>query len=138
MRRLENWPTRLGRTIDAAMTKEFRWGEHDCCLFACDCIEAVTGVDPAAPHRGRYQSKFGAARVLKALHGSLSDSASAVARQLSAPHIQTNAAKRGDVCFLQTEYGDALGVVYGHEIYVPAAVGLARYPVHHALKIWSV
>ncbi len=138
MRRLEDWPTQLGRTIDAAMTKEFQWGAHDCCLFACDCVEAMTGVDPMVEFRGAYASKREAVRALKARYGPLSETAETIARHLGAPRVEANFAKRGDIGLIPTEDGDALGVLYGHAFYVPAAVGLARYPVHHALKIWSV
>ncbi len=46
-RRRPDWPARLRTIIEAARERPFSWGQHDCCLFASDAIEAMTGVDPA-------------------------------------------------------------------------------------------
>lgn len=54
--RLHDWPERLSETIAAARGTPFAYGAHDCCLFAADCIQAVTGVDVAADWRGRYDT----------------------------------------------------------------------------------
>lgn len=63
MRRL-NWHQHLAQTLQAAMTRPFSWGEHDCCLFAADCVQAVTGVDVAADFRGTYTTPLGAKKPL--------------------------------------------------------------------------
>ena len=65
LRRLEDWPERLAEAIEAANERPFSWGRHDCCLFACDAVMAMTGVDPAKPFRGKYKTKRGAFGVLK-------------------------------------------------------------------------
>ncbi len=56
---------RLHAAVAARRGQPFQWGENDCALFACDLVEAATGVDYAAPFRGRYRTAAGAARALK-------------------------------------------------------------------------
>ncbi|WP_423144303.1 DUF6950 family protein, partial [Proteus mirabilis] len=34
------WTTRLPETLKNAINRPFVWGEHDCCLFASDCVIA--------------------------------------------------------------------------------------------------
>lgn len=50
--------------IEDAMRREFKWGEDDCCLWACNVVKRVCGIDLARPLRG-YSNSFGAARKLK-------------------------------------------------------------------------
>nr|WP_238149160.1 hypothetical protein [Arsenophonus endosymbiont of Aleurodicus floccissimus] len=69
--RRRDWATRLPNTLRAAMSRPFSWGEHDCCLFAADCVIAVCGFDLCLEIRGRYRSKAGALRVLKNQFGDL-------------------------------------------------------------------
>jgi len=91
-----DWPERLLAALAAARDRPFRWGEHDCCLFAADLIEAVTGVDPAAAFRPvrprgepgavdgrRYRTAQGALALLR-LHAWV-DEIAAGARRRSAP-----------------------------------------------------
>jgi len=138
MKRFEDWPARLVGVIDAAAGKPFAWGQHDCCLFACDCIEAMTGVDPAAPFRGQYQSRVGAYRALKEYAGTLEDVAHAIAAEKGMRPIRQGEAGRGDLALLESQLGDVLGVHCGGVIYAAAPNGLARAPVYHARLHWAV
>ena len=65
------WTTRLPETLKNAINRPFVWGEHDCCLFASDCVIAVCNFDPAERIRGRYKTKTGAFRVLQKEFGTL-------------------------------------------------------------------
>ena len=47
------------------MHEPFEWGRHDCVLWPADAVLALTGIDHAAPYRGRYSSPLGAARLLR-------------------------------------------------------------------------
>lgn len=89
--RLHDWPSRLSRTIEASFDKPFVYGEHDCGLFCADCIEAVTGVDPAAGWRGRYGNEIEAFKVMKVR------SLAGVLDRLFEP-VPLAFAQRGDVC----------------------------------------
>jgi hypothetical protein len=69
MTRLRDWPSRFAALVAAARARPFAWGSHDCCLWAADAVQAVTGRDPAAQWRGTYSSEIGAFRVVLALGG---------------------------------------------------------------------
>jgi len=64
--RLHDWDHRLSQAIEAARGTPFAYGTHDCCVFAADCIEAVTGRDIAAAWRGRYDTWSGGLKLAKA------------------------------------------------------------------------
>lgn len=64
--RLHDWPERLSEVVAAARDRPFEYGTHDCCLFAADCIEAVTGRDLAAVWRGQYATLEDGLKLAKA------------------------------------------------------------------------
>jgi hypothetical protein len=64
MTRLELWPSRLDAVIQAAATRPFAWGEHDCCTFAADCVEAVTGTRVWPADFGTYTTSMGAQKAM--------------------------------------------------------------------------
>ena len=47
------------------------WGRRDCITAVCDHVQAVTGVDPAAPWRGSYATETEAAAVMAPFGGVL-------------------------------------------------------------------
>ncbi len=63
-RRLRDWEERLAAYLAAARTRPHAYGEQDCLLHCAAIVEAVTGVDLAAVHRGRYRGRAGALRYL--------------------------------------------------------------------------
>lgn len=132
--RREGWEARLAVLIEARRHAPFKWGQHDCGLFAADAIEAVCGVDVAATLRG-YHSAVGAARSL-ARHG-LGDVGD-VAVALGLPERQPIDARRGDVVSFRTELGVTLGVVLGERFAAPAEKRLAFYSVLHAARAWRI
>lgn len=42
----------------------FEWGKSDCILSVCDYVLGQTGIDPAAPWRGSYDSEAGAQKIV--------------------------------------------------------------------------
>jgi hypothetical protein len=96
--RFENWPERLNALIALRCSRPFAWGEHDCALFACDAVLAMTGADPAAWFRGRYRTRRGAYRLLKTFGGAgLAATWEKIAAQRGLPEIAPAFARRGDV-----------------------------------------
>lgn len=63
--RFQDWEARLAVYLDRVAEEPFKWGTHDCALFAADCVRAQTGVDPAEAYRGTYNSGRGAAEALQ-------------------------------------------------------------------------
>lgn len=67
MNRHSQWDARLVSTVRDHFDKPHRWGEHDCLLWCAKAVEAVTGEDHAAEHRGKYDSFAKAYRHLSTL-----------------------------------------------------------------------
>ena len=137
--RLPDWEARLAPVIAAAQAARFAWGEHDCCVFAADCVQALTGVDLLAPVRGRYRSAYTAARLVTA-EGGLQ---AAVSRVLGAePHEDFAHARRGDLVAIEMPeacaFRHALGVVVGSSALVPLEIGLQRVAQGDWCRVWSV
>jgi hypothetical protein len=65
IRRVADWPRRL-EDFEARMTAaRFEWGRRDCALMAADWVLEMTGIDFAAPFRGRYKTAVGSNRALR-------------------------------------------------------------------------
>lgn len=61
----ENWPRLMNEAIEGVRDRPFEWGKHDCCLFAASVVEAMTGNDPMAEFRGKYNDQESALKALK-------------------------------------------------------------------------
>lgn len=136
--RHHDWRERLGRAIEEAKDRTFEWGTFDCALHACNCLEAITGVDPAAKHRGTYSDAAGAA----AIHGeSLADFAAQICAELDWPEVPPTMAQRGDVVYVDngTPHG-ALGVVSldGRFASCASDKGLVLVRIHRWKRAWKV
>ncbi len=107
MKRHPDWPKRLYRAIEARAAAPHQWGVNDCCLYAADLVEAMTGEDLAAPFRGTYRSEADADAVMRAMGwASLADMMDAMLPRW--PHRP----RRGDVVLLPGQRGDYLAVVH--------------------------
>ena len=93
MTRREDWPQALSAVIRASLSAPRQYGVHDCGLHAADAAMAVTGVDPAADLRGRYDDYFTALRTLQARRGVRSLEAWADSLY---PRVERHEARRGD------------------------------------------
>ena len=59
LQRLPNWRLHFDQLLCSRLQTNFAWGIFDCCLFAADVVQAVTGIDPAAPYRGYRGARQG-------------------------------------------------------------------------------
>jgi hypothetical protein len=134
MKRFEDWPRRLAAAIEAARGRPFCWGEHDCLLFAADVVHAITGLDPAASWRGRYDSRAAAAHHLSELGGLEAVVTGALGTPLSHPTL----AQRGDVVMVDTNEGPALGVCNGANAACAGPEGLTFKPMPVWRLAWRV
>jgi len=122
------WRGRLADYLAAVRGRPFRYGEHDCALFAAGAVAAMTGDDPAAGLRGKYRTmRAGLSAVQKA--GFLDHVDMAKALWPSIPAIR---AQVGDLAVVETDAGGALGVVGGPMIFVLRREGLAQLPLTDA------
>lgn len=130
-RRLHDWQQRLHDCVAERMERPFAWGVQDCCLFAADCLHAVTGVDPAADLRGTYSDAQGAARVLGFLGGVVD-----LAIRHCGPVIPTALAQPGDIGLTTQDGRQTLAVCTGMHWHVPAAAGLVALDAAQVSRAW--
>lgn len=126
----EDWEARL----EAELSKDapFAWGRRDCCLFAADCVRAMTGTDPAAEYRGRYNSECAAAALVP---NGIEEAIDRVLGQ----RIPPMKAQRGDVVMVPTRHGDMAGVVaLDGRIALLLPAGLRRMSLSLATAAWRV
>jgi hypothetical protein len=94
MQRHNDWEDRLRTYLDRVEWEPFKWGSHDCALFAADCVRVQTGVDPAEAFRGTYGTATGARGALREHgEGTLFRTVRLWFGEPKSPHQ----AKRGDV-----------------------------------------
>lgn len=127
-----DWHNRLIAVIRAAEKRPFLWGEHDCCLFAADCAEAMTGDSFAHGWRGTYASETGAKKALLRGGGSLEK---VLAKYLD--EVPVKMAQRGDIAIVENAGTRCAGVLYGGAVWVPGATGLVCLRVK-PLSTWRV
>lgn len=138
-RRKTNWPEKLNELIDARRAQPFAWGSNDCCLFACDVILELIGIDPANDLRGKYSTELGAARLLAdigGVEGIANDRCQGCGfEELPGPAF----AQRGDVVLRDTpEHGATLGVCVGSRVAFVGPDGLVFIPPAACRRAWRV
>ena len=122
--RHENWRRRLGDYVAELRAEPYAFGRQDCWLFVCGAVEAMTGVDHAAKHRGRYKTARGAiGQVLKPIDAK--DMAE-VAGHYFEP-VEPVFAQIGDIMAIPTDdvFGFSLGILNGEQVLVvtPSGIG---------------
>lgn len=135
LKRLPDWHPRLRRWLGTVAGHPLIPGVHDCCLFGAGAILAQTGIDLAAPFRGRYTTFAGGRRVLR--RAGFDDHVALIAAHLPRTHVST--ARVGDVAVVPGEDGDAVGVVQGAAVYVLTQSGrLGLVPMAPVLHLFRV
>jgi hypothetical protein len=139
MRRFDDWPERLDQFVAGAIDKYFEWGSFDCCLFSCDAVLAITGVDLAADFRGSYSSELGAARLLAKYRG-VEGIAWKVAAEHSILEVPVLMAQRGDIVIMDGERGPTLGIVapHGDKALFLGVDGMAAVELSKCRKAWRI
>lgn len=135
-RRFEDWPARLENALADMRARPFQWGVTDCCLFAADCVMAITGRDLAEPYRGRYKTKRGAFSALKRVSGGGVQAAATLA--LGEPLKTALLAQRGDVVLVESGEGPALGICVGVKCAYLGRAGLGFIPLSAVQMAWRV
>ena len=132
--RLPDWKPRLTAYLIVCARKPFEEGVHDCALFAAAAVAAVTGADPAAAFRGRYQTTKAGVQLLR--RAGFADHV-ALAESLFV-EVHPAFATPGDLAVVAAEDGPALGIVQGEAIYLLTRQGLGLTPIAQALRILKV
>lgn len=141
MTRFPDWPRRLQVFLNERRQCRFSYGSFDCCLFVCDAIRAMTGVDVADSFRGTYHSRRQARSALTELCGypSVEVVAEQITKQHSMKEVPIAFAQRGDVVIIPRLLGHSLGLVglNGEEILV-AGDGVTKLSLSKAVRAWRV
>lgn len=130
--RAADWEPRLHAVLDAYAAKPFEWGVSDCCLFIADAVQAMTGVDPAKPYRGRYSSETGARLALRRYGaGTLLATFDGAFGASVAPAF----AHRGDIVLINEL---TAGVCMGPFGYFVGEAGLVQHPRADFTHAWAI
>lgn len=121
MKKREDWPEQANAFVAKVMKKPFVWGEFDCCLFAADCVQAMTGEDFAADFRGKYTDGPGGYQLLKEFSGGgIVATVEKLAERFEWTDIEPRRAQRGDIVLLPAalcggddRFDGALGICAG-------------------------
>lgn len=135
IRKTPGWQARLAACLAASARSDFGLGKLDCALHGAAALAAMTGVDLAAPYRGRYRTLRGGLRHLR--RDGYADHIA-----LAAAHLRQRepgeAPQPGDLAVVETDAGPALGVVQGASLYLRSPAGLGLLPVSRASIIFEV
>jgi hypothetical protein len=133
-RRHTDWKTRLVDYLGRVAPLPFTYGQHDCALFTMGAIEAMTGMDPGAPFRGRYETLRGGIRVVR--RAGFRDHVAIIAGLFD--EIGPVFAQAGDVAVVDGLDGPALGIVQGEFIYALSPDRLDLLPLLSARRAFRV
>ena len=109
--RVDDWETKLWLYVDSCISRPFKFGEYDCCIFCGDCIQLVTDDDPMEVFRGTYSGELQANLLINKL-GGLDQACS----DIFGDKIKASDIMRGDL--VMTETG-ALGICVGKWVASP-------------------
>lgn len=139
-RRQDGWEKAFNAEVEAALTRPFAWGHFDCCLFAADCVRAITGTDIAAGYRSTYESRMGALELVER-EGGLEAMIDRACSEHGLEPRRPEEAQRGDVVILNGVDGFTVtaGICVGTRAAVPAPErGLSFVPMVSATRVWHV
>lgn len=128
--RHRDWQSRLQACLAERRLRAFEWGVHDCCLFVCDAVQAMTGHDPAADVRG-YRTERDAARLVKRLGGLRAIGAARFGAEIAPALAQT-----GDVALVVVDGRESLALCGGGHLLAPGLEQLQTLPLSSAIAAW--
>ena len=132
MTRKLNWQLDFEKCVAENLHKPFKWGEHDCVLWAANAALAITGSDPAAEYRNEYSSPVGATIILRERGGM----EALVSEKFEC--ILPTFANVGDILMVMQEGRPMLAVCNGETMLATGLEGLVALPTLSAVKAWKV
>lgn len=131
MKRLPDWQLRLEAFTRERASVAFAWGWNDCCIFAADAVELMTGEILRPDLRG--QSVRQAIATLRAEGG-----VRGIANSALGESISPRRARVGDVVVIQAGKREALAICNGQTAIAPGPAGMVAVPMVQALSAWRV
>ena len=145
MIRREGWELKLDDFIKSRQNEKFQWGIHDCCLFACDAMREMAGVDVAYYFRDKYTTKDEAYQLLNQFGGGgLVETAEKLAKEFDLAEIEMGFAGRGDVvlCNVPTVINEelpTLGIIgMSGMVHIAGTRQLQIFDKTCGVKFWKV
>lgn len=129
--RVENWHSKLLAYMDQQERKPFAYGVNDCLLMTAGAVAVVTGVDHAAPYRGRY-SNMTEARAL------IGQSPIKFVASLCGEYDHPSQAGDGDVAAIRQGGQWTFGILVGPYFFTQTETGLGILPRGTAQKAFRV
>ena len=131
MARLKDWRQRL----TTYMAAQARIRPKDCALWAAGAVEALTGDDPAADYRGKYDEIEDGLKLLR--ESGFESHVDLIAASLV--EIDAIEAQPGDIAVIDSPAPEALGIVQGPGgIYVLSPFGVGLVPLSSAKRFFGV
>tara|TARA_A100001015_G_scaffold298161_1_gene380546 strand:+ start:156 stop:587 length:432 start_codon:yes stop_codon:yes gene_type:complete len=137
------WEKLLNNKFQEWSAKKFIWGKSDCCIFAGDCIESMTNINPMKNFiykyaDSEYKTKKEAMSLIK---NTFNDLPSCIEKVMGKPK-NINFAKRGDlVLFASGKYPHICGIVdlTGSKIIsLSMKDGLIKFPLSDGHLSWEI
>lgn len=122
--------TGIGHIIHEWSDRSFVYGKFDCCQFAAAVYVARTGQNPLGDMS--YASERQALRIISKF-GSLEN---AVRHYIGEP-ISVESAGHGDIVLMETDQGEALGVIYLGQVVALSPNGLRSHPSTVVKMAWT-
>lgn len=140
LKRKQNWTRLLLRAVEEKASTRFQPGVHDCCIAACDIVQAMTGVDVAAQFRDTYSTKEEMQDIVESNDGVEAMFEKEMIR-CGAEEILVSQAGRGDFVMLAMPDGHTISVVSMDGINVVAcgSKGWEEVPIkRYGVRAWRV
>lgn len=142
--RSRTWSTReLHEYLTNHANTPFAWGTFDCCLFAADAVQAMTGVDIASDFRGEYSDSASAFALIHSVTGSTT--VADAAAYCAAKHGLTEwkhplMAQRGDLVVFESGDNLIAGIVHlsGRYVVSVSESGLVKAPITAVQRAWHI
>lgn len=142
LQRCGDWASRLELYLQACDRRKFRYGQLDCCLFVCDAVQVMTGIDLAAWFRFRYRTRREAHELMRKFAGG--PSVQAVVRRVADEYrldsVAPAFAQRGDMVLVRRAnrtYSLGLLAMNGRDVLVAVwPQGVQRMPLSFAVEAW--
>lgn len=140
MNRRPDWEHQLTTFVEERRELPFKWGQNDCCLFAADGVERVTGYDFAEDFRETYCTPFGALHQLTERGARNVEELLELMDCIGFREQPVFLAQRGDVvtALLDPELGPALGLNLGVKAAFVSFTGLVFLPITSCRRSWAI
>ena len=136
MKKKEDWEIHFHNFLHENKDRSFAWGKWDCCIFANDCIKAMTGED-LIPKELKWKDEKSAMQSIKVYGGTLLKSIDKACKAKKLKSIDLNYVTKGDLVVFKEETQLA-GICDGFAILGPTDDGISVKKDVDLKKAWRI